>query len=153
MWDVLWTQKTTQTRQKQWIFSFFLSPQHPQPAYMPASGLFFSGILTCIFAFIPGDHQGSVGTSGGQKKAKNGAKLHVLGWIHLITQSHGVHLVPVVTSWRSNVMPSNSERKWSRRRCLSHTTGPKNNKNTPTAVDFSFFWITTVHKTSWYACY
>ena len=60
-------------------FLVFLLPQYPQPTYMPASSLLFSGTLTCIFAFIPGDHQGSVGTSGGQKKAKNGAKLHVLG--------------------------------------------------------------------------
>ena len=59
-------------------FLFFLSLQHPQPAYMPASSLLFSGTLTCIFASILGEHGGSVETTKGQKMAKNTAKLHVL---------------------------------------------------------------------------
>ena len=60
-------------------FLFFLSLQHPQPAYTPASSLLFSGTLTCIFASILGEHGGSAETSRGQKMAKNGSKSHILG--------------------------------------------------------------------------
>ena len=76
---MLRAQKTTKTCLQQWIFSFFGLPQYTQPADMPVSSLFFPGRLTCIFASILRDHGGSVGTSGGQKMVKNGAKLHILG--------------------------------------------------------------------------
>ena len=55
-------------------FGFFLSPQYSQPASMPATSLLFSGMLICIFASILGGHKGSVGTSGGQKMAKDRVK-------------------------------------------------------------------------------
>ena len=57
------------------VYELVLSPQYSQPAYMPATSLLFSGMLICIFASILGGHEGSVGTSGGQKMAKNRMKL------------------------------------------------------------------------------
>ena len=45
------------------VLVFFLSPQYSQPAYMLASRILFSGMLTCIFASILGEHVGSVETS------------------------------------------------------------------------------------------
>ena len=67
-------QKTTKQAYNSECFGFFLSPQYSQPAYMPATSLLFSGMLICIFASILGGHEGSVGTSGGQKMAKNRMK-------------------------------------------------------------------------------
>ena len=77
-------------------FLFFLSLQHPQPAYTPAFNLLFSGTLTCIFASILGEHVGSVELSRGQKMAKNRVKPHYLGHNHPVSPNQGTHFDLIV---------------------------------------------------------
>ena len=79
MWDVLWTQKTTQTRLKQWIFSFFFITTAPTTRLYASFRFIFlrnTHLHICVYSWGPSRVCGDLWRS---KKGQKWGKIACFG--------------------------------------------------------------------------